>query len=401
LGKVYIVGAKRTAIGTLGGTLKDVPAVQLGVAAAKAAMEQAGIKPEYVDETIIGNILMAGQGMGPGRQVSVYAGIPVEKPGYTVNMLCASGMKSIMIGAVDIIAGEAEIVLAGGIENMSAAPYLLPKARFGYRLGHGEVLDHTVFDGLTDVFNMYHMGVTAENLAEKYGITREEQDLFAYKSQMKAKKAIETGRFKDEVVPFVIKERKGEKVFDTDEHPRFDTTLEALAKLKPAFKKDGTVTAGNASGINDSGSAMVLASEDAIKKYGLKPLAEIIGFAQQGVDPSIMGIGPVGAISKALKRANMKLTDVQLIELNEAFAAQSLAVLRDLKKEHDVSDDWLEERVNVNGGAIALGHPIGASGNRIIVTLLYEMKKRKLGLGLASLCVGGGMGTAVIIRNVE
>jgi len=401
LGKVYIVGAKRTAIGTLGGTLKDVPAVQLGVAAAKAAMEQAGIKPEYVDETIIGNILMAGQGMGPGRQVSVYAGIPVEKPGYTVNMLCASGMKSVMIGAVDIIAGEAEIVLAGGIENMSAAPYLLPKARFGYRLGHGEVLDHTVFDGLTDVFNMYHMGVTAENLAEKYGITREEQDLFAFKSQMKAKKAIETGRFKDEVVPFVIKERKGEKVFDTDEHPRFDTTLEALAKLKPAFKKDGTVTAGNASGINDSGSAMVLASEDAIKKYGLKPLAEIIGFAQHGVDPSIMGIGPVGAISKALKRANMKLTDVQLIELNEAFAAQSLAVLRDLKKEHDVSDDWLEERVNVNGGAIALGHPIGASGNRIIVTLLYEMKKRKLGLGLASLCVGGGMGTAVIIRNVE
>jgi acetyl-CoA C-acetyltransferase len=401
LKKVYIVGAKRTAIGTLGGTLKDVPAVQLGVAAAKAAMEQAGIKPEYVDETIIGNILMAGQGMGPGRQVSVYAGVPIEKPGYTVNMLCASGMKSVMIGAVDIIAGEAEIVLAGGIENMSAAPYLLPKARFGYRLGHGEVLDHTVFDGLTDVFNMYHMGVTAENLAEKYGITREEQDLFAYKSQMKAKKAIEAGRFKDEIVPFVIKERKGERIFDTDEHPRFDTTLETLSKLKPAFKKDGTVTAGNASGINDSGSAMVLASEDAIKKYGLKPLAEIIGFAQHGVDPSIMGIGPVGAISKALKRANMKLTDVQLIELNEAFAAQSLAVLRDLKKEHDVSDDWLEERVNVNGGAIALGHPIGASGNRIIVTLLYEMKKRKLGLGLASLCVGGGMGTAVIIRNVE
>lgn len=400
MGKVYIVGAKRTAIGTLGGTLKDVPAVQLGVAAAKAAMEQAGIKPEYVDETIIGNILTAGQGMGPGRQVGVYAGVPVEKPGYTVNMLCASGMKSVMIGAVDIIAGEAEIVLAGGIENMSAAPYLLPKARFGYRLGHGEVLDHTVFDGLTDVFNMYHMGVTAENLAEKYGITREEQDLFAYKSQMKAKKAIETGRFKDEIVPFVIKERKGEKVFDTDEHPRFDTTLEALAKLKPAFKKDGMVTAGNASGINDSGSAMVLASEDAIKKYGLKPLAEIIGFAQHGVDPSIMGIGPVGAISKALKRANMKLTAMQLIELNEAFAAQSLAVLRDLKKEHSVSDDWLEERVNVNGGAIALGHPIGASGNRIIVTLLYEMKKRKLGLGLASLCVGGGMGTAVIIRNV-
>lgn len=399
--KVYIVGAKRTAIGTFGGSLKDVPAVQLAVAASKAAIEQANVNPEWIDETIVGNILMAGQGMGPGRQVGIYSGVPAEKPGYTVNMLCGSGMKAIMIGAVDIMVGQAEIVLAGGMESMSTAPYLLPKARFGYRLGDGQIIDHMVFDGLTDVFNMYHMGVTAENLVEKYGISREEQDLFAYKSQMKAKKAIETGRFKDEIVPFVVKEKKSEKIFDTDEHPRFDTTLETLAKLRPAFKKDGTVTAGNASGINDGASAAVLASEDAVKKYGLKPLAEIIAFAQHGVDPSIMGIGPVGAISKALKCANLKLTDIQLIELNEAFAAQSIAVLKDLKNEHGVTDDWLEERVNVNGGAIALGHPIGASGNRITVTLLYEMKKRNLELGLASLCIGGGMGTAIIIRNVN
>ncbi|MFN4190787.1 MAG: acetyl-CoA C-acetyltransferase, partial [Pseudothermotoga sp.] len=325
--KVYIVGAKRTAIGTFQGTLKDVPAVQLAVTAAKAAMEQANIKPEWVDETIIGNILMAGQGMGPGRQVGIYSGVPAEKPGYTVNMLCGSGMKAIMIGAVDIMANQAEIVLAGGMESMNNAPYLLPKARFGYRLGNGEIVDHMVFDGLTDVFNMYHMGVTAENLVEKYGISREEQDLFAYKSQMKAKRAIETGRFKDEIVPYVIKDRKGDKIFDTDEHPRFDVTLDALAKLKPAFKKDGTITAGNASGINDGASATVIASEDAVRKYGLKPLAEIVAFAQHGVDPSIMGIGPVGAISKALKNANLKLTDIQLIELNEAFAAQSIAVL--------------------------------------------------------------------------
>ncbi|AEH51320.1 acetyl-CoA C-acetyltransferase [Pseudothermotoga thermarum] len=400
--KVYIVGAKRTAIGTFGGSLKDVPAVQLGVVAAKAAMEQAGIKPEMVDETIVGCILTAGQGMGPGRQVSIYSGIPVEKPAYTVNMLCGSGMKALMIGAIDIMVGEAEIVLAGGIENMSMAPYLLPRARFGYRLGNGEIIDHMVFDGLTDAFNMYHMGITAENLAEMYKITREEQDLFAYKSQMKAKKAIETGRFKDEIVAVVIKDKKGDKVFDTDEHPRFDTTLEALAKLKPVFKPDGTITAGNASGINDGASMTVLASEDAVKKYGLKPLAEVISFAQHGVDPKIMGIGPVGAIRKALEKAKLNLKeDIALVELNEAFAAQSLAVLKELKKEHGIDDDWIEERVNVNGGAIALGHPIGASGNRIIVTLLYEMKKRQVEFGLASLCIGGGMGTAVIIRNVE
>ncbi|AKI96607.1 acetyl-CoA C-acetyltransferase [Kosmotoga pacifica] len=398
--KVYIVGAKRTAIGTLGGTLKDVPAVQLGVTAAKAAMNQANISPELIDETIVGCILTAGQGMGPGRQVSIYSGVPVEKPGYTVNMLCGSGMKSVMIGASDILLGEAEIVLTGGIENMSRAPYLLQNARFGYRLGNGEVIDHMVYDGLTDIFNNYHMGVTAENLAKKYNISREEQDEFAYNSQMKAKKAIAEGKFRDEIEPVVIKTRKAEIVFDTDEHPR-DVTLEKLAKLKPAFVKDGTVTAGNASGINDGGSAIVIASEDAVKANGLKPMAEIVAFAQAGVDPAYMGYGPVPAMKKALEKAKMNIKDIELIELNEAFAAQSLAVIRGMEEELDVDRDWILERTNVNGGAIALGHPIGASGNRIIVTLLYEMKKRGLTYGLASLCIGGGMGTAVIIKNID
>ncbi|MCD6160764.1 MAG: acetyl-CoA C-acetyltransferase [Kosmotoga sp.] len=398
--KVYIVGAKRTAIGTMGGSLKDVPAVELGVTAAKAAIKQSGITPENIDETIIGCILTAGQGMGPGRQVSIYSDVPAEKPGYTVNMLCGSGMKSIMVGATDILINEAEIVLAGGIENMSKAPYLLPDARFGYRLGNGEIIDHMVFDGLTDIFNRYHMGVTAENLARKYSITREEQDEFAYNSQMKAKKAIAEGKFKDEIEPVVIKTRKGEVVFDTDEHPR-DTTPEKLAKLKPAFVKDGTVTAGNSSGINDGGSAVVIASEDAVKTHGLKPMAEIIAFAQAGVDPAYMGYGPVPAIKKALEKAKMNIKDIELFELNEAFAAQSLAVLKGLEEELGVERDWMLERTNVNGGAIALGHPIGASGNRIVVTLLYEMKKRGLTYGLASLCIGGGMGTTVIIKNID
>ncbi|OAA31818.1 acetyl-CoA acetyltransferase [Kosmotoga arenicorallina S304] len=398
--KIYIVGAKRTAIGTLGGSLKDVPAVELGVTAAKAAIKQAELAPEKIDETIIGCILSAGQGMGPGRQVSIYTGVPAEKPGYTVNMLCGSGMKSVMIGATDILLGEAEIVLAGGIENMSKAPYLLPSGRFGYRLGNGEIVDHMVFDGLTDIFNNYHMGVTAENLARRYEITREEQDEFAFNSQMKAKKAISEGKFKDEIEPVIIKTRKGEVVFDTDEHPR-DTTLEKLGKLRPAFVKDGTVTAGNSSGINDGGSAMVIASQDAVKAHGLKPMAEIIAFAQAGVDPAYMGYGPVPAIKKVLEKAKMSIKDIELFELNEAFAAQSLAVLKGLEEELGVERDWVLERTNVNGGAIALGHPIGASGNRIIVTLLYEMKKRKLTYGLASLCIGGGMGTAVIIKNID
>lgn len=397
---VYIVGAKRTAIGTFLGTLKDVPAPKLGAIAAKAAIEQASVSVEEIDETIIGSILTAGQGMGPGRQVGIYAGIPVEKPGYTVNMLCGSGMKAVMLGAVDIVSKEAELVLTGGIENMSEAPYLIPyKARYGLKFGNFEVIDHMILDGLTDVFNNVHMGMTAERLAEKYSITREEQDKFAFESQMKAKKAIEEGKFKEEIVPVEIETRKEKIIFDTDEHPR-DVTLEKLAKLRPAFKKDGTVTAGNASGINDGASAIVLASEKCVEKNNLKPLARIISWAQAGVDPMEMGLGPVPATEKALKKAGLKMEDIELIELNEAFAAQSLAVIKEWSKRFNVSEDWIKERTNVNGGAIALGHPIGASGNRIIVTLLYEMKRRNLKYGLATLCIGGGMGTAVIIENL-
>jgi len=397
--KIVIAGAKRTAIGTFGGALSKVPGVELGVVAARAAMQQAGVTGEQVCETIVGNVLPAGMGMGPGRQVSVHAGVPVEKPALSVNMLCGSGMKSVMMGAVDILADQAQVVLAGGIENMSLAPYLLPGGRFGYRLGDGTVTDHMVTDGLTDVFNQYHMGITAENLAEKYNISRDAQDAFALESQQRAARALAANRFHDEIAPVVIKSRKGETVVDTDEHPRPSTTRDVLAKLRPAFKKDGTVTAGNASGINDGASMTVLLSEQKASELGVSPLAEVVSWGQFGVDPSIMGIGPVGAIRIALQRAGMQLSDMELIELNEAFAAQSLAVLSDLKNEHGVSEEWLSDRVNVNGGAIALGHPIGASGNRILVTLLYEMKKRNLEWGLASLCIGGGMGTAVIIRN--
>jgi acetyl-CoA C-acetyltransferase len=338
--------------------------------------------------------------MGPGRQVSIGAGVPIEKPGYTVNMICGSGMKTVMIGASDIMLGEADAVLCGGIENMSLAPYLLPGGRFGYRLGDGKVLDHMVNDALTDVFNQYHMGMTAENIADKHGITREEQDAFAAESQRRALTAIEEGKFKDEIEPVVIKNRKGDIVFDTDEHPRAGTTAEKLAKLRPAFKKDGSVTAGNSSGINDGASMTVLMSEEKMNELDIKPMAEIVAFAQHGVDPSVMGLGPVGAIRKVLKKANMKLEDMELLELNEAFAVQSLGVVKELCEEHGVTKEWLIERTNVNGGAIALGHPVGVSGNRIIVTLLYEMKKRNLKYGLASLCIGGGMGTAVIIKNV-
>jgi len=397
--KVFIVGAKRTAIGTFGGALKDVPAVELGVTASRAAIEQSEVDPKNIEETIMGCILTANQGMGPGRQVSIGAGVPIESPGYLVNMLCGSGMKSTMIGAQDILTGEADLVLTGGMENMSIAPYMLDKARFGYRMGSGSITDHMIRDGLTDVFNDYHMGVTAENLAAKYSISRQEQDEFALESQKRAKEAISAGKFKDEIIPVVIKHRKGDIVFDTDEHPR-DTSMEILAKLRPAFKKDGSVTAGNSSGINDGASATVLASEEAVTKYGLKPIAEIVSFAQAGVDPAYMGYGPVPAVEKALNKAAMTIKDVGLIELNEAFASQALSVIRGLMEIYGVTKEWLIERTNVNGGAIALGHPIGASGNRIIVTLVHEMEKRDLEFGLASLCIGGGMGTAVVVRRV-
>jgi len=338
----------------------------------------------------MGCILQAGLGQGVARQVAVKSGIPVEKPAYTINMICGSGLRAVQVAAQQIISGECDIVVAGGTENMSAAPYLLRNARTGYRMGHGEIIDSMIYDSLTDVFNNYHMGITAENLAEQYNITREEQDAFAASSQNKAEAAIKEGKFKDEIVPVVIPSKKGDIVVDTDEFPRAGVTAEALAKLRPAFKKDGTVTAGNASGINDGAAALVVMAADKAEELGIKPLARIAGYASAGVDPSIMGIGPVKAVKKALERANLKLEDIDLIEANEAFAAQSIAVARDLGFDMN--------KVNVNGGAIALGHPVGASGARILITLLYEMKKRNVKKGLATLCIGGGMGTALVVE---
>jgi acetyl-CoA C-acetyltransferase len=401
LRKVYIVAAKRTAIGTFGGTLKNEPATKLGAHVVKTILEEANVKPEYVDKTIVGNVLQAGQGMGPGRQVALYAGIPESKPAYAVNMLCGSGMKSVMIGATDIKVGDAEIVVAAGMESMSQAPLLIDaKNRFGSKFGNQKIMDHMILDGLTDVFNNYHMGMTAENIAEKHRLTREEQDEFAVTSQNRAQKAIKEGRFKDEIIPYEIKTRKGVVVFDTDEHPRFNATVEGLSKLRPAFKKDGSVTAGNSSGINDGASAIILASEEAVEKYNLKPIAELIAYDEAGVDPAYMGLGPVPAVKNVLAKNDISMDEIELIELNEAFASQSLGVIKELGEEYGKSKDWFIERTNVNGGAIALGHPIGASGNRIIVTLLHEMKKQGKNVGLASLCIGGGMGTAVVVRNI-
>ena len=388
--EVVIVSGARTAIGNFNGSLAGVSAVDLGVTAVKEAIKRAGITPEMVDDTIMGCILQAGLGQGVARQVAVKSGIPVEKPAYTINMICGSGLRAVQVAAQQIISGECDIVVAGGTENMSAAPYLLRNARTGYRMGHGEIIDSMIYDSLTDVFNNYHMGITAENLAEQYSITREEQDAFAASSQNKAEAAIKEGKFKDEIVPVVIPSKKGDIVVDTDEFPRAGVTAEALAKLRPAFKKDGTVTAGNASGINDGAAALVVMAADKAEELGIKPLARIAGYASAGVDPSIMGIGPVKAVKKALERANLKLEDIDLIEANEAFAAQSIAVARDLGFDMN--------KVNVNGGAIALGHPVGASGARILVTLLYEMKKRNVKKGLATLCIGGGMGTALVVE---
>ncbi|MDF2892206.1 MAG: acetyl-CoA acetyltransferase [Clostridia bacterium] len=344
-----------------------------------------------VDETILGCILQSGQGQGVARQAAVKAGIPIEKPAMTINMICGSGLKAVQLAAQAIISGDCDVVVAGGTENMSQAPYVLRNARNGYRMGHGEIVDTMIHDALTDAFNNYHMGNTAENLADKYSISREEQDALAASSQNKAEAAIKEGKFKDEIVPVVISSKKGDVVVDTDEYPRAGTTVESLAKLRPAFKKDGTVTAGNASGINDGAAALVIMSADKAKELGLEVLGKIAGYASAGVDPSIMGIGPVPAVKKALERAKMELKDIDLIEANEAFAAQALSVSKELGFDMD--------RVNVNGGAIALGHPVGASGARILTTLLYEMKKRDAKHGLATLCIGGGMGTAVVIER--
>ncbi|MBD7912646.1 acetyl-CoA C-acetyltransferase [Clostridium cibarium] len=391
--EVVIASAARTALGSFGGSLKDVPAADLGALVIKEAVNRAGIKPELVEEVVMGNVIQAGLGQNVARQATIKAGLPNEVPAMTINKVCGSGLRTVALAAQIIKAGDADIVVAGGMENMSAAPYVLDKARWGQRMGDGKLVDTMIKDALWDAFNNYHMGVTAENIAKEWNLTREEQDAFSAASQQKAEKAIKEGRFKDEIVPVVIPQRKGEpKVFDTDEFPRFGTTAETLAKLRPAFIKDGTVTAGNASGINDGAAAFVVMSAEKAKELGVKPLAKIVSYGSKGLDPAIMGYGPFHATKKALEAANLTVEDLDLIEANEAFAAQSLAVAKDLKFDM--------EKVNVNGGAIALGHPVGASGARILTTLLYEMQKRDAKRGLATLCIGGGMGTALIVERV-
>lgn len=390
--EVVIVSAVRTPVGSFGGVFKDVPAVDLGVVAVKEAIRQAGIKPEDVNEVYMGCILQAGLGQGVARQISVKAGIPVEVPATTINMLCGSGLRTVSLAAQTIIAGDNDVVVVGGAENMSRAPYVLNNARFGSRMGNDTMVDTMVHDALTDAFNGYHMGITAENVAEKYGITREEQDAFAASSQNKAEKAMAEGKFRDEIAPVTIPQRRGEPlIVDTDEYPKKGVTAESLAKLRPAFKKDGTVTAGNASGINDGAAALVVMSKEKADELGLTPLATIVSYGNGGVDPSIMGIGPVPSTKTALQKSGLTIDDMDLIEANEAFAAQALAVGKELK--------WDAEKVNVNGGAIALGHPVGASGARILVTLLHEMKRRNSNYGLATLCIGGGMGTSVVVKR--
>ncbi|UTV30349.1 acetyl-CoA C-acetyltransferase [Photobacterium atrarenae] len=401
--KVYIVAAKRTPLGSFNGSLKAVSASRLAATAIKAALEQANVDPANLDEVILGNVVSAAQGMGPGRQAALYAGVPQEVPAYTLNMVCGSGMKTVMDAAAHIKAGDAELVVAAGAENMSQIPFTVPASiRDGQKMGGLELADLLINDGLTDVFNNYHMGVTAENVVEKVGLTREQQDNFALASQQKAVAAIEQGKFVDEIVPVEVTVRRKTNLVDTDEYPKPDASIEGLAKLRPAFKKEGgSVTAGNASGINDGASAIIVASETAVQKYGLTPLAEIESYAQAGVAPEVMGLGPVPAVTKALNKAGLTIGDIGLFEFNEAFAGQALGVLHELADELDTQVEDLAERSNVNGGAIALGHPLGASGNRIIVSLLHEMRRRGTEHGLATLCVGGGMGTAIVLKNVE
>jgi acetyl-CoA C-acetyltransferase len=389
--EAVIVSAARTPVGRFGGALKEISAVKLGALAVQEALKRGRVAPGQVDEVILGNVLQAGQGQNPARQVVIHSGIPQEVPATTINKVCASGIKSVMMAAQTIKSGDADTVVAGGMESMSMAPYGLRQARWGARMGNGELVDLMIYDGLLDVFGQVHMGITAEKVAEKFGITREDQDRLALRSQENAQKALAEGRFKDEIVPVPIPQKKGDPLlFDTDEHPR-PTTWEDLVKLKPAFKKDGTVTAGNASGINDGGAALVVMSLDKAKEMGLQPLAFIRSYATAGVDPWIMGTGPIPASQKALEKGGLTVKDLDLIEANEAFAAQAVAVNRAM--------GWDMEKVNVNGGAIAIGHPIGASGARILISLLFEMMKRNATLGLATLCVGGGIGAAMILER--
>ena len=400
MGKVYIVSATRTAVGSFLGTLSNLKTSEFGGEVIQAILEETKIPAAEVDEVIVGNILSAGHGQGLGRQIALKGGCPETVCAHTINMLCGSGMKAVMNATLAIEAGYSDVVIAGGVESMSGAPYLLPNtARSGTKMGDFKVTDHMIYDALTDGMYGIHMGVTAENIAEKYNITREEQDAFAIKSQEKAIQAIDNKKFADEIVPVTVKTRKESFVFDTDEYPNRKTSLEKLGTLRPAFIKDGTVTAGNASGINDGASFVMVVSEAALDKYNLKPLAEIVGIGQGGVDPRVMGLGPTPAIRVALKRAELELKDMDLLELNEAFAAQALGVVHEICEEHGVSKEELMEKTNVNGGAIALGHPVGASGNRIIVSLIHEMQKRDATYGLASLCIGGGMGTAIILKK--
>ena len=402
MNKVYVVSAKRSAIGNMLGTLKNTPATEVGAQVLQAVLQEGKVDPAWLDEVIVGNVLGAGLKQGPGRQVSILAGVPQEITGHTLNMVCGSGMKAVMNAANAIAAGKANLIAAGGTESMSGAPYLVSaKTRSGNKMGDMRLVDHMLTDALTDAYGDIHMGITAENVAEKYGITREMQDAFALNSQKKAATARDAGKFKDEIVPLTVKAGRKEVIFDTDEYIKGETTLEDLQSLRSAFKKDGTVTAGNCSGINDGASFLILASEEAVKEHDLPVLAEVVGWGQGGVDPNFMGIGPVPAIRAALKDAGLQLSDMGLLELNEAFAAQSLGVVKLLSEEHGIPMETLLERCNVNGGAIALGHPVGCSGNRILVTLLYEMKKRGTEYGVASLCIGGGMGTAVILKNVK
>ncbi len=390
--EVVIVSAVRTPIGGFNGGLSKVSAVELGVVAAKEALKRANITPEMVDEVIIGNVLGAGLGQNIARQVSINSGIPIEVPSLTINKVCGSGLRAVSMAAQFIMLGDSDIILCGGTENMSQVPYLLPTARWGQRMGDGKFIDYMVHDGLTDIFNGYHMGITAENIAEKWNITREEQDEFAVLSQNKAEEAQKSGKFKEEIVPVSVPQRKGDPIIiDTDEHPRHGATVDKLSKLRPAFKKDGSVTAANASGINDGSAMLIVMSKEKADELKIKPLAVIKGYASTGVDPSIMGYGPVPATKKALEKTGWTVEDLDLVEANEAFAAQSIAVVKDLGLD--------KEKVNVNGGAIALGHPIGCSGARILVTLLYEMDKRKSQKGLATLCIGGGMGTAILVEK--
>ncbi|MBI5376086.1 MAG: acetyl-CoA C-acetyltransferase [Candidatus Schekmanbacteria bacterium] len=388
---VVITGGCRTAVGNFGGALKDIPAADLGSIAAREAIKRGKVSPEQINEVIMGCVLTASAGQSVGRQVGIKAGIPNEVPGMTINKMCGSGLRAVMMAAQEIALGDADIIIAGGTESMSIAPYAVPGQRWGSRMGDAAVVDTMIKDGLTCAFNNVHMGVLTENIAEKYGISKDEQDEFSCLSQNKAEKAIKEGKFKDEITPVFIPQRKGDPVvFEQDEFPRMGCTVDMLKKLRPAFKKDGTITAGNSSGINDGAAALVVMAEEKAKELGITPLVRIRSYATAGVDPAFMGMGPFYSSTKALQRAKLTIKDMGLIELNEAFAAQSIAVLRELKPD--------SSKVNVNGGAIAIGHPIGASGARILVTLIYEMRKRGVSLGLAGLCIGGGMGISMIVE---